>query len=207
MPRGLPILTSFFDRFLLEFWSQLGPPELWKKWVSLRENHYFSQNRLFKLTSFFYRFLTPTWVHFASQNPLKSLQKPILKGIDFLIDFDIDFKTAQHGPKTAQDGPRRRSKRQDGPKRPPRRPQDGPKRPQKFGFLSCFSILAAKSPQGPPETPPRLIFGPFLVDFWSIFDVFCIDFWSIFDSFFGWFLLIDFFPPRLIFNPFLFDFW
>ena len=91
-----------------------------------------------------------------------------MKGIDFLIDFDIDFKTAPDGPKTPQDGPRRRSKRQDGLKRPPRRPQDGPKRPQKFGvFYVLFLILAAKSPQGPPETSPRLIFGAFLVDFLS----------------------------------------
>ena len=128
------------------------------------------------MTPFFYRFLTPTWVHFASQNPLKSLQKPILKGIDFLIDFDIDFKTAQEGLKTAQDGPRRRSKRQDGPKRLPRRPQDGPRRPQKLGSRWGFLILATKSPQGPPQGPPRRIFGAFLLDAWSISDRFYSDF-------------------------------
>ena len=27
MPRCLPLLTSFFDRFLIDFCSQLGPPE------------------------------------------------------------------------------------------------------------------------------------------------------------------------------------
>ena len=207
MPRGLPILTSFFDRFLLEFWSQLGPPELWKKWVSLRENHYFSQNRLFKLTSFFYRFLTPTWVHFASQNPLKSLSKPILKGIDFLIDFDIDFKTAQDGPKTAQDGPRRRSKRQDGPKRPPRRPQDGPMRPQKLAFFSSFFDLGRQEPPRPPRDPSKTdfwsIFGRFLVDFRCILHWFLVDFWFIFRLIF-----VDrFLPSTIDFHLFLFDFW
>ena len=39
--------------------------------------------------------------------------------------------------------------------------------------IRVFSILAAKSPQGFPETPSRLIFDSFLIDFWSIFDGFC----------------------------------
>ena len=34
-----------------------------------------------------------TCLHVPSQNPPKSLQKPLLKGIDFLIDFGIDFFT------------------------------------------------------------------------------------------------------------------
>ena len=124
--------------------------------------------------------LVPTCLHFHTQNPSKSLQKPILKGIDFLIDFDIDFKTAQESPKTAQDAPRRRSKRQDGPKRPPRRPQDGPKRPQKFAFFSSFFDLGR---QGPPRAPR----DSSKTDFWSIFGRFLVDFrW-----FLRWFL-IDF---------------
>ena len=43
------------------------------------------------LTSFFHRFLVPTCLHFRSKNPPKSLQKSILEGISFLIDFCIDF--------------------------------------------------------------------------------------------------------------------
>ena len=35
--------------------------------------------------------LVPTCLHFPSPNPPKSLQKPILKGIVFLIDFGIVF--------------------------------------------------------------------------------------------------------------------
>jgi len=128
----------------------------------------------------------PTCLHFSFKNPPTSMQKPILKGIVFLIDFDIDFKTAQEGLKTAQDAPRRRSTRQDGPERPPRRPQDGPKRPQQLGFFhGFFRSWPPRARKAPPETPPRLIFCPFLLDFWSIFDGFCIDFWSIFDSLFG----------------------
>ena len=120
-------------------------------------------------------------LHFPSQNPSNSHQKPILKGIDFLINFDIDLKTAQEGPKTAQDG-------DPSAKTAPRGPQDGPKMAPRASKKLCsfclFSVWPPRAPKGPPETPPRLIFGSFLVDFWSIFDVFCIDFWSIFDSFF-----------------------
>ena len=35
--------------------------------------------------------LVPTWLHFGSQNPPKSSQKSIPRGIKFLIDFYIDF--------------------------------------------------------------------------------------------------------------------
>ena len=35
--------------------------------------------------------LVPTWLHFGSQNRLKSFQKSIPRGINFLIDFYIDF--------------------------------------------------------------------------------------------------------------------
>ena len=35
--------------------------------------------------------LVPTWLHFGSPNPPKSSQKSIPRGINFLIDFYIDF--------------------------------------------------------------------------------------------------------------------
>ena len=114
---------------------------------------------------------------FFFKNPSKSLQKPILKGIDFLIDFDIDFKTAQEGSKTAQDGPGRRSKRQDGLKRPPRRFQDGSMWRQKLGFFWDFFDLGR-------QEPPRVPRDPSKSDFWSIFGRFSMDFWSIFGHFF-----------------------
>ena len=75
---------------------------------------------------------------------------------------------APRRPKTAQDG-------DPSAKTAPRGPQDGPKMAPKASkekkFFFVFSILAAKSPQE-SETPPRLIFGPLLVDRWLIFDGF-----------------------------------
>ena len=96
-----------------------------------------------------------------------------MKGIDFLIDFDIDFKTAQEGPKTAQDG-------DPSAKTAPRGPQDGPKMAPRgrksWDADRVFSTLAAKSPQGLPETPPRMILSEFVVDVRSIFDGFFVNF-------------------------------
>ena len=164
------------DRFWVDFCSQLGPPNPQKSLKFRLFYNSFLFFTLFKIRSIFNPILVPTWLHFPSQNPSKSLQKPILKGIDFLIDFDIDFKTAQEGPKTAQDG-------DPSAKTAPRGPQDGPKMaprgPKSSDRIRVFSILAAKSPQGPPETPPRVIFGPFLMIFGSIFDGFLVDFWCM----------------------------
>ena len=145
-------MTSFYIDFLFDFYSELGPPKPQKSLKFRLFYNSFLFFTLFKIRSIFNPILVPTWLHFPSPNPLKSVQKPILKGIDFLIEFGIDFKTAQEGPKTAQDAPRRRSKRQDGPKRPPRRPQDGPKRPQKLGF---FFVLFRSWPPRAPKGPPR----------------------------------------------------
>ena len=72
------------------------------------------------------------------------------------------LKRAPRRPKTAHGG-------DPSAKTVPRGPQDGPKMaprgPKSWDRFRVFSILAAKSPQPPPETPPRLIFGSFLVDF------------------------------------------
>ena len=165
-------MNAFLDRFFIDFYLQLRSPELSKSLFFLRKNNFFFKS-FFEVGIDFCSFLMPTCLHFSFKNPLKSLQKPILKGIDFLIDFDIDFKTAQDGPKTAQDGPRRRSKRQDGPKRPPK---TVPRGSQKTGRLPHVSVLAAKSFPRPPWTPPRLSFGDFFVIFWSIFGRVLVDF-------------------------------
>ena len=83
----------------------------------------------------FHQILVPTCHDFPFQNPPKSHQNSISKGIDFLIDFDIGFSTAQHAPRrprtvqnadlSARLDPRRP---QDGPKTAPRRPQEAAKR-------------------------------------------------------------------------------
>ena len=41
MPRCLPKMSSFFDRFLVDFWCQLRPPDPSKSWFSQRKNRVF----------------------------------------------------------------------------------------------------------------------------------------------------------------------
>ena len=92
---------------------------------------------------------------------------------NFLIDFDVDFKRAQEGPKTVQDAQRRRSKGQDGPKRSPRRRQESPRRPQEFARRSCFFDLGRQELPSPPRDSNKS-------DFWSFFNGFLMDFRLIF---------------------------
>ena len=161
MPSCLPILTSFFDRFLIDVGSQLGPPEPKKSSPHCRESTIFQKIAFRSWHGFLFDFRA-NMPPFSLPKSSKIAQKPILNGIDFLIDFYIDFKTAQEGSKTAQDAPRRRSKRQDGPKRPPRQPQDGTKWRQKLGFFWRFFDLGRQG-------PPRASRYPSKIDFWFIF--------------------------------------
>ena len=98
-----------------------------------------------------------------------------------MIDFHIDFQTAQDGPKTAQDVPRRRSKRQDGPKRRPRRLQDGPHAAPKNPSPSPPLGLGRQEPPRPPRDLSKTNSGSICVDFWAdfrcIFHSFLVDFW------------------------------
>ena len=140
-------MTSFFHRFLFDFCSELGSPKPQKslKFRVLYISFLFFT--LFKIRSIFNPILVPTWLHFPSQNPLKSIQKSILKGIDFLIDFDIDFKTSQDGPKTAQDG-------DPSAKTVPRAPQDGskmaPSGAKSWIFLGIFRSWPPRAPKASP---------------------------------------------------------
>ena len=66
-----------------------------------------------------------------------------------------------------------------------------PRGSQKTDRHPHFSVLAARSFQSPPWTPPRVIFGNLLhllVDFRSLFGRFLVDFCLIFDSLFDRFL-------------------
>ena len=72
MPRCLPILTPFFDRFFIDFYSQLRSPEPSKSLFFLRKNKVFSKNRSSKLASIFARF----WCQHASIFPPKIHQNP-----------------------------------------------------------------------------------------------------------------------------------
>ena len=74
-PKMHSILASIFYRFLIEFSSQLRPPEPSKSLFSLRKNNVFSKNRLSKLTSIFDPILAPTWPHFGIEHRPKSHRK------------------------------------------------------------------------------------------------------------------------------------
>ena len=87
MPKCIPFSIPFFDRFLVDFGTQLRPPETKKSLIFHRFSYSFWKNRSSKLISIFDPVFAPTWLHFGSQNPPKSLQKPIPKTIKILIDF------------------------------------------------------------------------------------------------------------------------
>ena len=91
MPKCLPILTSFSDRFLIDFYSQLRPAEPSKSLFFLRKNNVFSKKRLSKLGSIWDAILMPTWLHFAFPNPPKSFKNTTRRGIQILVAFGFDF--------------------------------------------------------------------------------------------------------------------
>ena len=91
MPRGFPKLSSFFDRFLIDFYSQLRPLEPSKSLFILRKNKVFSKNRLSKLASILGGHLNANLAPFCFQNPSKSFKNPIPRGIQQFIDFGFDF--------------------------------------------------------------------------------------------------------------------
>ena len=72
MPRCLPILIPFLDRFFIDFYLQLRSPEPSKSLFFLRKNKVFSKNRSSKLASIFARF----WCQHASIFPPKIHQNP-----------------------------------------------------------------------------------------------------------------------------------
>ena len=90
MPRWLPMLTSFFDRFLIGFCSQLRPQNL-KNQAPAAARARFLKKTLFAICIDFSSILVPICIHFRSKNQPTSLQKSILEGISFWIDFCIDF--------------------------------------------------------------------------------------------------------------------
>ena len=101
MPRGSPSWASIFDRFLINFWSQLRCPKTNK---SLKNNWFykvFCKIGLPKLRSIFGPILVPTWLHFGSQNRPKFTKNQISKSIKkidwFLNRFYIDFGSTLGG--------------------------------------------------------------------------------------------------------------
>ena len=113
MPRCLPIMTSFFDRFLIDFCSQLGLPNPEKSRPHSCESTIFLKSHFDVHMDFWLDFganLAPRWLP-------KSSQKSIPRGIDFLIDFCIDFLfilSSNLGPNLAPCWPLFRPKLGDG---------------------------------------------------------------------------------------------
>ena len=91
--------------------------------------------------------------------------------------------TAKSDPREAKMTPRNAP---GGARRCPRGAKTAPRGSQKTERPPHFSVLAAKSLQGPPGTPPRLIFDQFLIDLLvdsrSLLGRFLDDIYFIFDS-------------------------
>ena len=108
---------------------------------------------VFSEKSKFDSILVPTWLHFGTQNPSKSMKKSIPRGIQKMIDFRIDFlpKLAPFwdlswDPRAAQDGPK------TSPKTLPRRHQDSP-RATRASKIEIWSIFGPKVRWGTPPWP------------------------------------------------------
>ena len=95
MPRCHPSWTPFFDRFLIDFYSQLRQPE------SQKSSPRCSESTIFQKIAFrnWHRFLIDFGANlapFCLQNPPKSFQKSIPRGIKKTIAFCIDFLSIFH---------------------------------------------------------------------------------------------------------------
>ena len=90
MPRYIPSWIPFFDRFLVDFGSQHGPPIYETSSPRCSQSKILEQS-FFKLTSMFERMCVPTSLHFRIKNPPKSVQKSILRGIIHTLTAHLIF--------------------------------------------------------------------------------------------------------------------
>ena len=161
MPRCISSWTSFLDRFLVDFCSQLRPPDLDFSSPRCRESTNY-QKSAFEVNIDFWSHFGANLASFWHEIPPKSIQKSIPRDIKKMIDFWIDFLSIlapfwkpNWEPRAAQNGP----------KTLPRRPQDATKTAQeqqehtrsKFGR---FLVLPASIFE---------VCGPILVQFWCQF--------------------------------------
>ena len=162
MPGCLPRLTSFFGRFLIDFCSQLGPPEPPKSLFFLRKNKVFSKNAFRDR----HRFSGGSWRQLGSilapkihQNPPKSrFQEASKLGSIFRSIFGSTLGPIWP-PRRGQDRPKRPPRRarraQEAAKTAPRGRQDGPKRlPKNRSPPSIFGIGRQEPPRA-PQDPSR----------------------------------------------------
>ena len=154
MPRCISSWTSFLDRFLVDFCSQLRPPDLDFSSPRCRE----SKNLLKIVLRSYHRFLIPFWCQLGfvlARNSTKIHpkidSKRHQKNYRFLDRF---FKHLGSILETKL-GPKSRSKRsQNAPKTPPRRHQDRPRatRAHKIEIWTIF---------GPPSLDFRGLWAHF----------------------------------------------
>ena len=81
------MLISFLDRFLIDFYCQLGPPETQKSFKIYWFYRHLWLSDVFKKRSTFDPVWVPNCFHFPSKNLPKSFQKSILKAIVFVDRF------------------------------------------------------------------------------------------------------------------------
>ena len=141
------MLTSLFDRFLIDFGSQLGPPNPENSRPHSCESTIFLKSHFDVHMDFWFDF-GPNLAPFFSPNSTKILQKSDPKSHQnfdrFLLRFFLDsgsvlgtklepcwpFFSSQDAPRRPKDG---HKTPQDAPKTPkdtPRRPKTPPRRPQ-----------------------------------------------------------------------------
>ena len=90
MPRCLPMLTSFFDRFLMGFCSQLRPPEPHGSSPRCSESTIYQKIAFRNLYRFFIDF-GANMPPFSLQKSTKIASKIYLGRHNFVIDFGVDF--------------------------------------------------------------------------------------------------------------------
>ena len=171
MPRCLPIMTSFFDRFLIDFCSQLGPPNPENSRPHSCESTIFLKSH-FDVHMDFWLDSGANLPPFYPPKSTKILQKSDPKSHQnfdrFLLRFFLDSGSVLGTklepcwpPFSSQDAPRRpkdgHKTPQDAPKTAkdtPRRPKTPPRRPQ--------------GAQNPPQTTILEGFGPSGPRFWTL---------------------------------------
>ena len=146
MSRWLPIITSFFDRFLIDFCFQLRPPDSSKPWFFRGKTRLFQKIAVRSWDRFSMPFgcqlgsiLLPKSTNVLQKSDPKRHSKIDRFWLRFLMDLGsvLGAKlepcwppfSLQDAPRGFQDAPRTPTKRPKTPPRRPKTPQDSPRTP------------------------------------------------------------------------------
>ena len=171
MPRGIPPWTSNFNRFLINFCTQLGPPNLEKSSPRCRESTIF-QKITFRNRHRFLIDFGANLAPFFLPKSTKIIQKSDPKRHSKIDRFLHRFFEGPRRPKSPQDGD---SSAKTAPRSAPRRPQEGPKTRIAIVRFRVWPPRALqippdplRTPSGPPPDALRTLSGPPPEhDFWS----------------------------------------